>query len=45
MMGRCQGGFCLPKIVRILQEDFGYRPEDFFLYREGSHLFTGRVRS
>ncbi len=44
MMGRCQGGFCLPKIVQILEQDFGYRPEDFFSYKEGSYLFTGYMR-
>lgn len=44
MMGRCQGGFCLPRIVEILEKEFGYRPEDFMLNRLGSRLFTGRVR-
>ncbi len=44
MMGRCQGGFCLPRIVEILEKDFGYRPEDFILNRPDSELFTGRVR-
>lgn len=44
MMGRCQGGFCLPRIVEILEKEFGYHPEDFFLNRPGSKLFTGRVR-
>jgi len=44
MMGRCQGGFCLPRIVRILERDFGYRPEDFLLSRPGSRLFQGRLR-
>jgi len=44
MMGRCQGGFCLPKIVEILEKEFGYRPEDFMLNRPGSRLFAGRVR-
>jgi glycerol-3-phosphate dehydrogenase len=44
MMGRCQGGFCLPRIVEILEKEFGYRPEDFILNRPGSRLFTGRVR-
>ncbi|QTA89603.1 NAD(P)/FAD-dependent oxidoreductase [Desulfonema magnum] len=44
MMGRCQGGFCLPRIVQILQKDFGYRPEDYLLSNAGSQLFTGRVR-
>lgn len=44
MMGRCQGGFCLPRIVEILGKEFGYKPEDFILNRPGSKLFTGRVR-
>jgi glycerol-3-phosphate dehydrogenase len=25
MMGRCQSGFCLPRIMRMLREDYGYR--------------------
>jgi len=44
MMGRCQGGFCLPRIVEILEKEFGYRPEDFILNRPDSRLFAGRVR-
>ena len=44
MMGRCQGGFCMPRIVQILEKDFGYRPEDYRLYSPGSYLFTGHVR-
>lgn len=44
MMGRCQGGFCLPRIVQILEKEFGYRPDDFLLSNPGSHLFTGYVR-
>ena len=44
MMGRCQGGFCMPRIVQILEQDYGYRPEDYRLYSRDSYLFTGRVR-
>ena len=44
MMGRCQGGFCLPRIVEILEKEFGYRPDDFILNRPESKLFMGRVR-
>lgn len=44
MMGRCQGGFCMPKIVELIRREFGFRPEDFLLHKEGSHLFTGHVR-
>ncbi len=44
MMGRCQGGFCLPKIVQILEKEFGYKPEDFLLKSHESPLFTGKMR-
>jgi glycerol-3-phosphate dehydrogenase len=44
MMGRCQGGFCLPRIVEILEKEFGYNPEDFIFNRPDSRLFSGRVR-
>ncbi|OPY90453.1 MAG: Hydrogen cyanide synthase subunit HcnB [Syntrophus sp. PtaU1.Bin208] len=44
MMGRCQGGFCLPRIVQILEKEFGYRPEDYLLQHASSPLFAGRVR-
>ncbi len=43
-MGRCQGGFCLPRIVRILRDEFGYAPEDYLLRGGSSPLFVGRVR-
>ena len=45
MMGRCQGGFCLPRIVQILEKEFGYRPEDHLLSSSGSPLFAGNVRN
>jgi glycerol-3-phosphate dehydrogenase len=44
MMGRCQGGFCMPRIAQILEKEFGYNPEDYLLYSRDSNLFTGRVR-
>jgi len=44
MMGRCQGGFCMPRIVQILEKDFGYRPEDYLLFSPDSPLFNGRIR-
>lgn len=44
-MGRCQGGFCTPKIVRILRDEYGYRPEDFFgASGLGAWMFSGEVR-
>jgi len=45
MMGRCQGGFCMPRIVRLLEEEFGYSPEDYLLKSIESPLFSGRVRN
>lgn len=44
MMGRCQGGFCLPRITRILVEEFGMTPEEFMLRGKTSPTFVGRVR-
>ncbi len=45
MMGRCQAGFCLPRIVRILEKEFGYSPEDYLLKSVDSPLFMGHVRN
>lgn len=42
MMGRCQGGFCSSRIVRILREDFGYQVQDFLWKGPRSPLFTTR---
>ena len=44
MMGRCQGGYCQPKITELLMEEKGIRPEDLTYERRGSYLFTGEVR-
>lgn len=43
-MGRCQGGFCMPRITRILRDEFGYTPEDFIQKSRTSPLFVGKVR-
>jgi glycerol-3-phosphate dehydrogenase len=40
MMGRCQGGFCLTRIARILREDYGYAPEEFITGLRGSRPQT-----
>lgn len=44
MMGRCQGGFCLPRIVQILEKEFGYGPEDYLMSGTDAPLFVGHVR-
>ena len=42
-MGRCQGGFCTPRIVRMLRDEYGFRPQDYTLREAGSSLFCGKV--
>ena len=43
-MGRCQGGFCIPRIVRILRNEFGWSTADFLKRSTSSPLFVGTVR-
>lgn len=43
-MGRCQGGFCVPRITRILRDEFGWNPEDFLKRSASSPMFVGNVR-
>jgi glycerol-3-phosphate dehydrogenase len=42
-MGRCSGGYCLPRIVEILQEEHGWRPEEFTLRGPASPSFVGSL--
>jgi glycerol-3-phosphate dehydrogenase len=42
-MGRCQGGFCTPRIVEILQEE-GVPAERITKRGGGSRLFYGRLK-
>jgi glycerol-3-phosphate dehydrogenase len=44
-MGRCQGGFCLPKIVEILKDEYGLSPEEIKLKSADSGLFIGETKS
>ena len=44
-MGRCQGGFCLPKIVEILKEEYGLSSEEIKLKNIDSPLFVGETKS
>jgi glycerol-3-phosphate dehydrogenase len=44
MMGRCQGGYCQMRVAQMIQQELGI-PETEVLYaRQGSNLFTGKVR-
>ena len=40
-MGRCQGGFCSPRVVEILARELGCQPEDITKSGGGSYLLTG----
>ena len=42
-MGRCQGGFCSPAVVRILSEELGIPMEQVTKSGGGSYLLTGSV--
>lgn len=44
MMGRCQGGYCQMRISKLLEEELGLPEKDIVYEREGSYLFTGKVR-
>ncbi|MDP6548867.1 MAG: NAD(P)/FAD-dependent oxidoreductase [Dehalococcoidia bacterium] len=43
-MGRCQGGFCGPRIVEMLGQELGLSPEDISLKGPGSWLFPGTTK-
>jgi glycerol-3-phosphate dehydrogenase len=43
-MGRCNGGFCLPKIVEILKEEYRLSPEEIKLKNLDSSLFIGETK-
>lgn len=43
-MGRCHGGFCLPRIVEILKEEYGLLPEEIKLNNLNSPLFVGKTK-
>ena len=40
-MGRCQGGFCTPRVMEILSEELGIPMEQVCKNRPGSELLTG----
>ncbi|UCF09545.1 MAG: (2Fe-2S)-binding protein, partial [Candidatus Bipolaricaulota bacterium] len=42
-MGRCGGGYCLPRMVEILQRERGWGPKEFLLRGPASPVFAGRL--
>ncbi|MDO4198178.1 MAG: NAD(P)/FAD-dependent oxidoreductase [Erysipelotrichaceae bacterium] len=43
-MGRCQGGFCEPEVVRILQKELDQDYKDIRMNNKGSEVFVGKAR-
>ncbi|MDO5033646.1 MAG: NAD(P)/FAD-dependent oxidoreductase [Eubacteriales bacterium] len=44
-MGRCQGGFCGPRIVEILCRETGICPEDIVQDKAGSYILCGPTKT
>ena len=43
-MGRCQGGFCGPRVIEILARELGITPEEVRKNDPGSEMLTGKGR-
>ncbi len=43
-MGRCQGGFCSPRVHEILARELGVKMEDIRLTEEDSFIITGKTK-
>ena len=43
-MGRCQGGFCGPKVIEILARELGCTPEDIRKNNSKSYMVCGKVK-
>jgi len=43
-MGRCQGGFCGPRILEIMSRELGIDPSEIIQDREGSYILTGQTK-
>lgn len=44
MMGRCQGGYCQMRIIRLMEQELAIKPEEILYERQGSYMFTGSMR-
>ena len=42
--GRCNGGYCLNRIVDMLVKEYGLKPEEVSLRGRGSELLAGKVK-
>ena len=43
-MGRCQGGFCGPKVIEILARELKVSPQEITKHNPGSNMVTGKTR-
>ncbi|MGX4601292.1 FAD-dependent oxidoreductase [Faecalimicrobium sp. JNUCC 81] len=43
-MGRCQGGFCGPKVVEIIARELNISVEDVLKDYEGSNMVVGKIK-
>jgi glycerol-3-phosphate dehydrogenase len=43
-MGRCHGGFCLPRIVELLKEEYGLSAKEIKLKSLDSTMFIGKTK-
>jgi len=42
-MGRCQGGFCMPRVLQILAEELGVSPLEITKDGGESRILTGML--
>ena len=43
-MGRCQGGFCMPRVMEILSRELGAPMTELTKFGGGSRLLTGILK-
>ncbi|AYE34043.1 NAD(P)/FAD-dependent oxidoreductase [Clostridium septicum] len=43
-MGRCQGGFCGPKVQEIIARELSIKMEDINLEKDGSYILVGKTK-
>lgn len=43
-MGRCQGGFCGPKVLEIISRELGYSPLDVLKDKNGSNILMSETK-
>ncbi|MDO5602550.1 MAG: (2Fe-2S)-binding protein, partial [Oscillospiraceae bacterium] len=43
-MGRCQGGFCGPRVLDLMARAYGAAPKDILQDKDGSYILTGETK-